>query len=657
MILNPDQVQAAIDVLNNRMSIFIAKSFGQDFLSTQQKEQLLRLGINLDQIYSLHKDPIFLQYQLGQLSQVFSKLEINRYGFRDFLEAIRRGEYVKLNQRELDTLKSLKMASLADIRSFQGAIFTDVNNVINQADKKNRQAYEKVIRKELKAGFAKRQSYKEIAQNLGNLTGDWARRWDRIVQFQGHLAFDEGRAAVMQRKGGDDAEVYKITYPGACKHCIAMYRTAGEGSEPIVYKLSELKANGTNIGKKVADWKPVIGPVHPHSITDKRTSILTSSGWKMIKDIEIGEFVLTHKLRFRRVINKISGLPVPRNYDEKEIYDIYIDSPNPKQKGVKLNLTANHKILTNSGWKMAKDLKESDKLYDVYRPCSNDKCENLVRAFGKRKTCCKDCENQISASLTKSFWEGGEKTEKIKEKIISTLKRRHKEEGLFNKQVQFFKSKENREATSKRMFNGGALKAMKAGANPVSGRQIKLFNKIKSIFPQAEFEYEIFNKSLDIAIPEWKIDIEYDGSIWHNRDITKESDKKRDALLNENGWKVIRYVDRIPTLKQIKYDIETISNNDEHKYESKEVSILKIEKRKIYEGVTKLWDLEVEEDESFVARGIIIHNCRCTVHHKEKGQVWSPEKQMFVYDKEKPIEPSVKRSKVKLTIGEKEYMV
>jgi hypothetical protein len=262
-MLTPDQIEKIVEVLNNRTSIFIAKSFGQEFLSTQQKEQLIRLGINLEEVYKLHKDPIFLQYQLGQLSQVFSKLEVNRYGFRDFLEAIRRGEYVKLNQRELNTLKSLKMASLADIRSFQGAIFSDVNNVINQADKKNREAYEKVIRKELKAGFAKRQPYKEIAQNLGNLTGDWARRWDRIVQYQGHAAFDEGRAAVMQRKGGDDAEVYKITYPGACKHCIAMYRTGGEGSEPRVFKLSELKANGTNIGKKVVDWKPVIGPVHP----------------------------------------------------------------------------------------------------------------------------------------------------------------------------------------------------------------------------------------------------------------------------------------------------------------------------------------------------------------------------------------------------------
>lgn len=263
-MLTPDQIQRIADILNNRVSVFVGKAYGQEFLSTQQKEQLQRLGIDLDKMYKLHTDPFFLQYQLGMMSQVFSKLELNKYTFPQFIDALRRGEYVKLSQRELSTLNSVKMQSLADIRSFQGAIFSDVNNLINQADKKNRSAYEKVIRRELRSGLAKRQSYKEIAQELGNKTGDWARRWDRIVQYQGHLAFQEGKAAVIERKFPDkDPEVYKTVYPGACKHCIKAYLTEGLGSEPKIFNLSELKANGTNIGRKVEDWLPVLGPMHP----------------------------------------------------------------------------------------------------------------------------------------------------------------------------------------------------------------------------------------------------------------------------------------------------------------------------------------------------------------------------------------------------------
>jgi len=27
----------------------------------------------------------------------------------------------------------------------------------------------------------------------------------------------------------------------------------------------------------------------------------------------------------------------------------------------------------------------------------------------------------------------------------------------------------------------------------------------------------------------------------------------------------------------------------------------------------KLYDIEVEDDESFIARGVVVHNCRCTL--------------------------------------------
>lgn len=263
MQLTPNQIQAISDVLNNRISVFVGKSYGKEFLSTQQLEQLQRMGIDLDGMYQLHKDPYFLQYQLGMMSQVLTKLELNRYQFPQFLDAIKKGEYVPLSPRETATLKALKMQSLSSIRSFQGAIFSDVNNVINQSEKKNRTAYEKVIKKELRSGIAKRESYKEIASNLGRLTGDWARRWDRIVQYEGHQAFDEGRAAIIERKSGEEAQVYKITYDGACKHCISLYRTNGQGSEPIVFTLSAIQANGNNIGRKTNDWKPTIGSVHP----------------------------------------------------------------------------------------------------------------------------------------------------------------------------------------------------------------------------------------------------------------------------------------------------------------------------------------------------------------------------------------------------------
>lgn len=262
-MLTPDQIEKIAEILNNRISFFIGKSLGKDYLSTQQKDQLKRLGVNLEELYKLHKDPIFLNYQLGRMSQILTKYETGRYNLQRLMQAIRRGEYIKMSPRETASLRSIKMQSLADIRSFQGQIFTDINNVVNKSESK-RLAQEKFIKKEIKSGLVSRKSYKEIAQDLGNKTGDWARNWNRIVQFVGQTAFEQGRADMIQEKHGDDSLVYKTVYEGACKHCIRLYLTRGIGSEPIIFKLSELRANGNNIGRKADDWKPVVGPVHPY---------------------------------------------------------------------------------------------------------------------------------------------------------------------------------------------------------------------------------------------------------------------------------------------------------------------------------------------------------------------------------------------------------
>jgi len=50
---------------------------------------------------------------------------------------------------------------------------------------------------------------------------------------------------------------------GACPEC-AKFWYLEDGMTPRVYKMSELLANGSNIGKKKADWKPTIDSTHPN---------------------------------------------------------------------------------------------------------------------------------------------------------------------------------------------------------------------------------------------------------------------------------------------------------------------------------------------------------------------------------------------------------
>ena len=52
------------------------------------------------------------------------------------------------------------------------------------------------------------------------------------------------------------------SWVGNCKHCIRLYTTNGIGSKPKIFKLSELQGNGTNIGRKSAEWLAVVGSTH-----------------------------------------------------------------------------------------------------------------------------------------------------------------------------------------------------------------------------------------------------------------------------------------------------------------------------------------------------------------------------------------------------------
>lgn len=72
----------------------------------------------------------------------------------------------------------------------------------------------------------------------------------------GCLELDKNFTLYIRRAG-------KCVWTGNCRHCIKLYLTNGIGSQPIVFKLADLQANGDNIGLKVADWKATVGSIHP----------------------------------------------------------------------------------------------------------------------------------------------------------------------------------------------------------------------------------------------------------------------------------------------------------------------------------------------------------------------------------------------------------
>ena len=102
-------------------------------------------------------------------------------------------------------------------------------------------------------------------------------------------------------------------------------------------------------------------PLHPNCFLDSQIPIYTSKGWKSIGSIQVGDSVLTHQGRFRKVYALLRN----KGYKDKT-EAVRFSIQGMGQGGV--SMTANHPMLVTkegsqfSRWKTAKDVKQADQI-------------------------------------------------------------------------------------------------------------------------------------------------------------------------------------------------------------------------------------------------------------------------------------------------------
>ena len=112
------------------------------------------------------------------------------------------------------------------------------------------------------------------SKNLrGILTGkveNWQYRYKTIVTTELNRASNWGAMDAILHNSPDQSPDQLYVFKqgnkpghGACKHCEKFWYMA-DGITPKVYLMSQLIANGSNIGKKAKDWMPTIDATHPN---------------------------------------------------------------------------------------------------------------------------------------------------------------------------------------------------------------------------------------------------------------------------------------------------------------------------------------------------------------------------------------------------------
>jgi hypothetical protein len=253
MIFTSKQVESLLSIIDFSTSVFVTTQMGENVLSTYDKYILNKFGFDIDKIKA--KYPPFLQsFLFGRLTGWLSDNQASQIAYNDFEKHLKSGQYFPLTKKE-QTLYDISINRSYDhIKNLASKRKDELKRMISEED----------VRNEISEAISKRKSIQNIVSEWGTKTGDWQRDYGRIAETEMNTIFQLGRATQIEERYAKDQKVYKQVFEGSCRHCIRLYLTGGIGSQPRIFTLQELQENGTNIGLKVADWKPIVGSTHPY---------------------------------------------------------------------------------------------------------------------------------------------------------------------------------------------------------------------------------------------------------------------------------------------------------------------------------------------------------------------------------------------------------
>jgi hypothetical protein len=255
--------------------------------------------------------------------------------------------------------------------------------------------------------------------------------------------------------------------------------------------------------------------------------------------------------------------------------------------GKNLVVTGNHPVLTQSGWKEARDL---DDKVDLLMTPSWSECVNCgdPAAYGE-KFCHGYCGSSFAQKeLVKAGKHHSQSPNFLSSIYMKVLARCAR--GISNAEE---------ECSKKILSLGYSMGFHKEGTFDCIRQYPIVANE-----PGAKCGKRYYY--IDFFFPKLNLAIEIDGKGFH----TPEGDTKRDNALKQHGIDTIR----IDSRKVFKKDFTEMTLKGILSNHSDNISFLpqKIKVEKFYPGpfygLRRRWDISVEEGASFVCQGVVIHN-------------------------------------------------
>lgn len=264
MLFNNEQIQELLSLVDFRFADLVWRIFGPNHLTSQDMGVLEKFGVNASKLVK-NIPPYWANWMFGLLSGRLSDYQTKQITYNDLIEYLRRRQYETPSRREIEEYEMACNRTYGYLKGLGDKMKKDITSYISDSELRMRVEQERAIKEGMRKGVLDRETTKLIASKISNQLNDWSRDWNRIVETEYQGVFNMGRIQSYMKEGkGTETLIYFEVYPLACRHCIRLFLTDGIGSKPKLFTAEELIGNGTNIGRKVGEWKPtILMPVHP----------------------------------------------------------------------------------------------------------------------------------------------------------------------------------------------------------------------------------------------------------------------------------------------------------------------------------------------------------------------------------------------------------
>ena len=522
----------------------------------------------------------------------------------------------KIRQISIESQNQKAFEAFQERKHGKFTISERVWNITDQA----KENLEFAIDVALKEGMSAQELARSIKSNLNNPDALFRRVRDK----HGNLVLSQNAKSFHPGQG-----VYRSAHKNALRLAADVINTSYRECEQL-----RISANNDVVGQKI-NLSPS-HKVYDMCFTNWNYKITTSKGPKNIKDIEVGDLVLTHKGRFRPVTQlfKSHAYEVPQT-------EIYYEIPyDNRKKTHKITATDNHPFLINGEWKPISEAKEGEMITILSTQCKS--CGKDIPV--QRDYCSKSCSSLNTAT---NQWKDEEHRKSVTEKrnkLIADnggkipyfqdwINSGENIKNLLRPDVMAKSNMTNRIRLKELSKNGlhpfqnpeNHKKAMKAKGNIHKASFIE--RKVQWLLGELDIDFELnyifyrkekrkngFNRFYvpDIFLPKYNIVIECDGTYWHSSPEVKMKDAQKDKEYKEAGLMVLRFTDHQinKDLRSVAKEIQRVVYNHEGKYEFMQYPISKVvhKVRKQSTPITK-WNFAVEEDNSYICQNIVVHNC------------------------------------------------